>query len=95
MKDLRPRSQEYESIFVRTTILVSCIGLYSPCHHSASLSTSLSVSLARFAGPCWGSVLCQCVLATTAMQAVLLCKRARKSSDLLDYDPTIDTIMVC
>jgi hypothetical protein len=29
------------------------------------------------------------------MQAVLLCKRASKPSDPLDYDPTTDTIMVC
>jgi hypothetical protein len=33
--------------------------------------------------------------ATTAMQAVLLCKRASKPSDPLDYDPTTDTTMVC
>jgi hypothetical protein len=30
--------------------------------------------------------------ATTAMQAVLLCKRASKPSDPLDYDPTVDHI---
>jgi hypothetical protein len=29
------------------------------------------------------------------MQAVLLCKRASKSSDSLDYDLTTDTIMIC
>jgi hypothetical protein len=29
------------------------------------------------------------------MQAVLLCKRASKPSDSLDYDPTTDTTMVC
>jgi hypothetical protein len=29
------------------------------------------------------------------MQAILLCKRASKLSDLLDYDPTPDTTMVC
>jgi hypothetical protein len=32
------------------------------------------------------------------MQTVLLCKRASKPSDLLDYDPTTpttDTTMVC
>jgi hypothetical protein len=33
--------------------------------------------------------------ARTAMQAVLLCKRASKPSDSLDYDPTTDTTMVC
>jgi hypothetical protein len=32
---------------------------------------------------------------TTAMQAVLLCKRANKPSDTLDYDPTTDTTIVC
>jgi hypothetical protein len=32
--------------------------------------------------------------ATNAMQAVLLCKRANKPSDPLDYDPTTYTIMV-
>jgi hypothetical protein len=35
------------------------------------------------------------VWATTAMQAVLLCKRASKLSDPLDYDPTTDTTIVC
>jgi hypothetical protein len=35
------------------------------------------------------------ITATTVMQAVLLCKRASKSSDSLDYDPTADTTMVC
>jgi hypothetical protein len=34
-------------------------------------------------------------LATTAMQAVLLCKRASKLSDPLYYDPTTDTKKVC
>jgi hypothetical protein len=29
------------------------------------------------------------------MQAVLLCKRASKPSNPLDYDPTTDTTMVC
>jgi hypothetical protein len=33
--------------------------------------------------------------ATTAMQTVILCKRASKPSDTLYYDPTTDTIMVC
>jgi hypothetical protein len=35
------------------------------------------------------------VTTTTVMQAVLLCKRANKPSDPLDYDPTIDTTMIC
>jgi hypothetical protein len=39
----------------------------------------------------------RCLLskATTAMQIVFLCKRASKPSDPLDYDPIIDTTMVC
>jgi hypothetical protein len=41
------------------------------------------------------SVLRLCLGATTAMQAVLLYKRASKLSDPLDYDPTTDTTMVC
>jgi hypothetical protein len=34
-------------------------------------------------------------MAATAMQAILLCKRATKPSDILDYDPTTDTTIVC
>jgi hypothetical protein len=34
-------------------------------------------------------------MATAAMQAVILCKRASKSYDPLDYDSAIDIIMVC
>jgi hypothetical protein len=33
------------------------------------------------------------ILATTVMQAVLLCKRASKPYDPLDYDPITDTTM--
>jgi hypothetical protein len=32
------------------------------------------------------------ILATTAMQAVLLCKSESKPSDTLDYDPTVGHI---
>jgi hypothetical protein len=39
--------------------------------------------------------LCLMLRATTAMQAVRLCKRGSKSSDLLDYDPTADTTIIC
>jgi hypothetical protein len=35
------------------------------------------------------------VRSTSAMQAVLMCKRVNKLSDQLDYDLTIDTTMVC
>jgi hypothetical protein len=31
----------------------------------------------------------------TAMQAVLICKRASKPSGPLDYDPNTDTTIVC
>jgi hypothetical protein len=35
------------------------------------------------------------LMATTAMQTVLLYKGASKLSGPLDYDPTTDTTMVC
>jgi hypothetical protein len=43
---------------------------------------------------CTEGLFCIAVV-TTAMQTVLVCKRASKLSDPLNYDPTTDTTMIC